>query len=105
MLTLMAITYFIKQILDYGKARFNRQTAKNHMAMMERQMAHQQRLMELMLEAQARPRGRGSSSRSRPSLCEPLGFARDRRCLKTTSPRSPDPCTGPNKGHKGSIDH
>jgi hypothetical protein len=67
MLTLVVITYFIKQILDYGKARFNRQTAKNHMAMMERQMVHQQRLMEMMLEAKTRPRGRGRRPPALPS--------------------------------------
>ena len=64
---LVAITFFIKQILDYGKARMNRQTFKNQLALMDRQMAQQQRMLELILEAQMRPRGRGRRAPALPS--------------------------------------
>lgn len=66
-IALVAITFFIKQILDYGKARMNRQTVKNQLALMEKQMAQQQRMMEMMIEAQARPRGRGRRAPALPS--------------------------------------
>ena len=66
-IALVAVTFFVKQILDYGKARMNRQTAKNQMALMDRQMAQQQRMLEMMLEAQLQPRRRGTRTPALPS--------------------------------------
>ena len=57
-LTLACIGLFVKQILDYGKAYMNRQTAKNQMAFMARQLAAQERMLTMMVEAQQRPRRR-----------------------------------------------
>ena len=59
-IALVAVTFFVKQILDYGKARMNRQTAKNQMALMER-------MLEMMLEAQLQPRRRGTRTPALPS--------------------------------------
>ena len=66
-IALVAVTFFVKQILDYGKARMNRQTKKNQVALMYRQMAQQQRMLEMMLEAQLQPRRRGTRTPALPS--------------------------------------
>jgi hypothetical protein len=64
---LTAVTYFIKQILDYGKARMERQTARNQMNFMARQLATQERMLTMMVESQQRPRRRGARTPALPS--------------------------------------
>ena len=54
------IAFMIQQILSYGKARMNRQTAKNQMAFMSKQLEAQQKMLQMMLNAQmAATPGRG----------------------------------------------
>jgi hypothetical protein len=65
-LTLAVITILVKQILDYGKEYMTRQTAKNQMALMVRQLAAQERMLTMMVESQQR-RGRRVGART-PAL-------------------------------------
>jgi len=65
-MTLACIGLVLKQILDYGKAHMNRQTAKNQMAFMSRQLAAQERMLTMMVESQQR-RGRRVGART-PAL-------------------------------------
>lgn len=66
-LTMSMIAFLVKMYVDYGKARMNRQTAKNQMAIIEKQMAHQARMLEMIVESQQRPRVRGRRAPALPS--------------------------------------
>jgi len=67
-LTLACIGLILKQILDYGKAHMNRQTAKNQAALFARQLAAQERMLTMLVESQQRPRRRvGARTPALPS--------------------------------------
>ncbi|BAT22515.1 hypothetical protein [Yellowstone lake phycodnavirus 3] len=52
------ISYIISSILRYGEARMARQTQKEQVALIEKQMAHQTRMMQMIMNSQVRsPRG------------------------------------------------
>jgi hypothetical protein len=49
------VTYLISSVLRYGEARMARQSQKEQMTLIEKQMSHQTKMMELMLISRNRP--------------------------------------------------
>jgi hypothetical protein len=49
------VTYLISSILRHGEARMARQTQKEQMALVEKQLAHQTKMMEMLLTSRNRP--------------------------------------------------
>lgn len=49
------VTYLVSSILRYGEARMARQTQKEQMALVEKQLAQQTRMMEMLLTSRNRP--------------------------------------------------
>ena len=59
-LTLAVITILVKQVLDYGKARMQA-------SYMNKQLAAQARMIEMLVESQRQPRRRGTRTPALPS--------------------------------------
>ena len=58
------IAFIISRILSYGEASMQRKTQKEQMDLIEKQMAHQSKMLEMMIQAQATsPRARRSVAR------------------------------------------
>lgn len=56
---MLIIAFLINAILQYGQARMMRQSQKEQLAMIDKQMAHQTRMMEMLINSRATsPRGR-----------------------------------------------
>jgi hypothetical protein len=67
-LTLAVITILVKQILDYGKARMQA-------SFMNKQLAAQTRMIEMLVESQRQPRRRGARTPSSNRLALPAIMA------------------------------
>jgi hypothetical protein len=67
-LSLVVVTFLVKQILDYGKARMQA-------SIINKQLAAQTRMVELLIESQARPRRRGVRTPSANRLALPAIMA------------------------------
>lgn len=67
-LTLMVITILVKQILDYGKARMQS-------SIINRQLAAQTRMIEMLVESQRQPRRRGARTPSSNRIALPAIMA------------------------------
>jgi len=49
------VTYLVTSILRHGEARMARQTQKEQMALVEKQLSHQTKMMEMLLTSRNRP--------------------------------------------------
>ena len=53
------IAFLIHSILQYGQTRMMRQTQREQLSMIDKQMAHQAQMMQMLMNSQvASPRGR-----------------------------------------------
>jgi len=67
-LTLVVITFLVKQILDYGKARMQA-------SFMNKQLAAQTRMIEMLVESQKQPKRRGARTPSANRVALPALMA------------------------------
>jgi len=67
-LTLVVITILVKQILDYGKARMQA-------SLLNKQLAAQTRMIEMLVESQRRPQRRGARTPSANRIALPAIMA------------------------------